>query len=246
MQSPTNVAKVPLSTDKGCKQKRPPLQKLRLKLRILVSPFVLTPFGPFGYVSDESDVPVISDEHATAWEALYVPSKHTREDPNQAPTEIAPSTQVAQEGETPSIPDTPHFDPDRGDPSPTEPAIGVATRIQAKERMTQKPPLLSGLIQCCLDHTGIEACPYHQVDHGVRDPDCDHCKRALGPLYHHKITGNRHLPVFTFDFSGPHPHKVNMTQYLLVSVWSLGHMRLIWAFGVESRQASVVLPSVVF
>ena len=38
----------------------------------------------------------------------------------------------------------------------------------------------------------------------VRDPDCDHCKRALGPLYHHKIVGNRHLPVFTFDFSGPH------------------------------------------
>ena len=24
----------------------------------------------------------------------------------------------------------------------------------------------------------------------------------LGPLYHHKIKGNRHLPVFTFDFSG--------------------------------------------
>ena len=33
-----------------------------------------------------------------------------------------------------------------------------------------------------------------------------------------------------------------MAQYLLVSVWSLGHMRLIWAFGVESRQSSVVLP----
>ena len=35
------------------------------------------------------------------------------------------------------------------------------------------------------------------MDHGVRDPDCDYCKRALGPLYHHKIKGNRHLPVFT-------------------------------------------------
>ena len=41
-------------------------------------------------VSDESDIPVISDEHATAWEGLYVPSVHTREDHNQAPTEIAP------------------------------------------------------------------------------------------------------------------------------------------------------------
>ena len=101
--------------------------------------------------------------------------------------------------------------------------------------MTQTPPLLSCLIQGYLDHTGIEECPYHQMDHGVRDPDCDHCKRAVGPLYHHKIVGNRHLPVFTFDFSGPHPHRVNMAQYLLVSVWSLGHMRIIWAFGVGNH-----------
>ena len=43
-------------------------------------------------VSDESDAPAISDKHATAWEALYVPSVHTRADPNQAPTEVAPST----------------------------------------------------------------------------------------------------------------------------------------------------------
>ena len=54
-----------------------------------------------------------------------------------------------------------------------------------------------------------ESCPIHQVDHGVRDPDYDHCKRALRPLYHHKIKGNRHLPIFTFDFSGTHPHRVN-------------------------------------
>ena len=174
----------------------------------------------------------------------YLPSIPSHEDSNRAPTEVVPSTPVPHEGETPSIPDTPHFDPDEGDPSPEEPAIGVASKIEAKERMTQTPPLLSRLIQGYLDHIGIEACPYHQMDHGVRDPECDHCKRALGPLYHHKIKGNRHLPVFTFDFSGPHPHRVggNVAQYLLVCVWSLGHMRLVWAFGVESRQASVVLP----
>ena len=108
--------------------------------------------------------------------------------------------------------------------------------------MTQTPPLLSRLIQGYLDQTGIEERPYHQMDHGVQDPECDHCKRALGPLYHHKVKGNRHLPVCTFDFSGPHPHRVNVAQYLLVCVSSLGHMRLIWAFGVESRQVSVVLP----
>ena len=164
-------------------------------------------------VGSESDVPVISDEH--------VPSVDPRQDPNQASTEVDPSSPARQEGETPSIPDTPCFHPDQRDPSPEEPAIGVATRIAAKERMTQTPPLLSRLTQGYLDRTGIEACPYHQMDHGVRDPDCDHCKRALGPLYHHKIKSNRHLPVFTFDLSGPHPHRVNVAQYLPVSVWGL-------------------------
>ena len=39
-------------------------------------------------------------------------------DPNQAPTEVAPSTHDAVEGETPSILETPHFHPDHGDTSP--------------------------------------------------------------------------------------------------------------------------------
>ena len=150
-------------------------------------------------------------------------------DPNQAPTEVAPSTPALEEGETPSLPVTPRLEPEQGALPPGNEAVGIATRIEGKEVMTQTPPLLSRLIQGYLDHTGIEACPYHQMDHGVRDPHCDHCKRALGPLYHHKIVGNRHLPVFTFDFSGPHPRKVNMAQYLLVAVWSLGHMlRVYW------------------
>ena len=134
----------------------------------------------------------------------------------------------------------------QGDVSPKDAAKGEATRIVAKEQMTQTPPLLSRLIQGYLDHKGIEACPYHQMDHGVRDPECDHCKRALGPLYHHKIVGNRHLPVFTFDFSGPHPHKVNMAQYLLVSVWSLGDMILgIWR-GESAVRCSVTLLAILF
>ena len=84
--------------------------------------------------------------------------------------------------------------------------------------------------------------PNGSMDHGVRDPECDHCKRALGPLYHYKIKGNRHLPVFTFDFSGPYPHRANAAQYLLGCVWSLGDMILVWAYGIESRQANVMLP----
>ena len=153
-------------------------------------------------VSDEGETPRDPDRHVVAWETRYVPSVFDREILLKLRQKL-PHLPDLEEGETPSIPETPCYHPDQGDVSPEDPAMGTATR-EAMERMTQTPPLLSRLIQGYLDHTGIEACPYHQMDHGVRDPDCDHCKRALGPLYHHKIVGNRHLPVFTFDFSGPH------------------------------------------
>ena len=195
-------------------------------------------------VSEEEEVPVISD--SSSWASLYRPLEPTVADPNKAPTEMAPSTPVVEEGETPSVPETPHLVPDNGATPPVDGAEGVATRIEGREVMTQTPPLLSRLIQGYLDHTGIDACPYHQMDHGVRDPHCDHCKRALGPLYHHKLVGNRHLPVFTFDFSGPHPRKVNMAQYLLVAVWSLGPYET--ALGIWRRESSniccIALPSV--
>ena len=126
------------------------------------------------------EVPVISDSPIRA--SLYRPLLPSAVDPNEAPTEVAPSTPVVEEGETPSIPETPHMEPDQGAFPPVDDAVGVATRIEEKEAMTQTPPLLSRLIQGYLDHTGIEECPYHQMDHGVRDPNCDHCKRALGPL----------------------------------------------------------------
>ena len=51
-------------------------------------------------ITDESDIHVVSEEHATAWEELYVPSIHSREDPNP-PTELAPSTPVPKKGRHP-------------------------------------------------------------------------------------------------------------------------------------------------
>ena len=43
-------------------------------------------------ISEGSDIHVVADEHATAWEELYLSSVPSRGDPNRAPTEVAPST----------------------------------------------------------------------------------------------------------------------------------------------------------
>ena len=75
----------------------------------------------------------------------------------------------------------------------------MEAHLQRQDGVTQTPPPLSRLIHGHLEQTGIEACPEHKMAHGVRDPDCDHCKQALGPLFQHRIKGNRHMPVFTFD-----------------------------------------------
>ena len=50
-------------------------------------------------VSDEEDPEHTLDERALAWEALYVPSTPDVRDPNQAPTEIAPSHPTEEQGE---------------------------------------------------------------------------------------------------------------------------------------------------
>ena len=94
-------------------------------------------------VSDESSVHIVSDEAREAWEALFVPSSPSHRDPNRAPTVVAPSTPVPVDEETPSIPETPRLDPDKGGTPPEEPALGVATKIDAKDGVTQTPPLLT-------------------------------------------------------------------------------------------------------
>ena len=105
-------------------------------------------------VSDDDEVPVISD--SSSWVSLYRPIVPTIADPNEAPTEVAPSTPALEEGETPSIPETPCLEPDQGALPPADEAAGEATRIEGKEVMTQTPPLLSRLMQGYLDQTGIE------------------------------------------------------------------------------------------
>ena len=75
--------------------------------------------------------------------------------------------------------------------------------VQA-HRSSQTPPLIVPDIHRVLEGTGILECPDHKLDHGVPDPKCDYCKRALGPLYRHSaLKEAREVPVLTFDFSRP-------------------------------------------
>ena len=96
-------------------------------------------------VSNDDEVPVISD--SSSWASLYQPVPPSVVASKEAPTEVAPSIPAMEEGETHSIPETPHMEPEQGALPPGDDAVGVATRLEGKEVMTQTPPLLSRLIQ---------------------------------------------------------------------------------------------------
>ena len=42
-----------------------------------------------------------------------------------------------KKGKTPSIPETPHLEPENGASPPEDGAVGIATRVEGKEVMTQ-------------------------------------------------------------------------------------------------------------
>ena len=86
----------------------------------------------------------VSDETKEAWEVgkHFLCPHHVRTGPNRAPTVVAPSTPVPPDEETPSIPETPKFNPAYGGSGPPleEPVVGIATRT--KPRMGSRTPLL--------------------------------------------------------------------------------------------------------
>ena len=70
-------------------------------------------------------------------------------------------------------------------------------------------PYLNPLEEIVLD-TGVIPCSLHGYDHLSRDPTCEFCKRAIGPLYRHLnkkygMSLGDQTPTLSFDFSGPHP-----------------------------------------
>ena len=78
------------------------------------------------------------------------------------------------------------------------------------------------------------------MDHLSRNPTCEFCKRALGPMYRHLKNkyGSQivdHTPTLSFDFSGPFPTAVTGARILMVFVRRLQDVSLIWAFAHSSH-----------
>ena len=91
-----------------------------------------------------------------------------------------------------------------------------------------------------LDSTGVVPCPTHGMDHLTRDPSCEFCKKALGPLYRHLkgkygIRLDDQTPTLSFDFSGPFPVSATGARFMLLFVWRLADFRLLWAFALDRR-----------
>ena len=89
---------------------------------------------------------------------------------------------------------------------------------------------------------GSSPCELHGMDHLSRDPSCEYCKRALGPMHQHLNPAIAdHTPTLSFDFSGPLPAAVTGARYLMVFVWRLQEVRLLRAFALERRTKENVL-----
>ena len=81
-----------------------------------------------------------------------------------------------------------------------------------------------------LQDTGSMPCKLHGMDHLSRDPECEFCKKALGPMYRHLnhkygMQIADHTPTLSFDFSGPLPIAVTGARILMVFVWRLQDIR---------------------
>ena len=106
-------------------------------------------------------------------------------------------------------------DPDGREMEPPEPLCPPDGERSVEERedvSAEGPPL---------DSTGVVPCPTHGMDHLTRDPSCEFCKRALGPLYRHLKGkyGTRlddQTPTLSFDFSGPFPVSATGARFMLL------------------------------
>ena len=116
-------------------------------------------------------------------------------------------------------------DPDRTEMEPLETPVPPDEGPRQEE--LEGPPLEIP----SLDATGVVPCPTHGMDHLTRDPSCEFCKKALGPLYRHLKGkyGSRledQTPTLSFDFSEPFPISATGSRFMLLFVWRLSDIRL--------------------
>ena len=115
---------------------------------------------------------------------------------------------------------------------------------EGSQAVELRDPYLNPLEEIVLD-TGSVPCSIHGYDHLSRDPTCEFCKRALGPLYRHlrkkygQSLGDQ-TPTLSFDFSGPHPLAVTGARFMQLFVWRLDTVRLLWAFAVTGKTKECV------
>ena len=86
-----------------------------------------------------------------------------------------------------------------------------------------------------LQETGSLPCKLHGMDHLSRDPDCELCKKALGPMYRHLnhrygMQVADHTPTFLW----PVAHRGHWSQ-------DSDDIRLLWAFALVHRAKENVL-----
>ena len=108
-------------------------------------------------------------------------------------------------------------------PPETDPLVDLAEQDIIPVAPDIPEPEVSEGFREQLQESGSTPCALHGMDHLSHDPTCEHCKRALGPMYRH-LKGKYgpqiadHTPTLSFDFSGPLPAAVTGARYLMVFV----------------------------
>ena len=133
--------------------------------------------------------------------------------------------------------------PELADIAADEPAATGVVEEEAPD-IELRDPYHNPLEEIVLDK-GTLPLSIHGYDHLARDPSCEFCKGALGPLYRHlsKKSGmslGDQTPTLSFGFSGPHPVAVMGARFMLLFVWRLDTVRLLWAFAVEGKTKECV------
>ena len=131
-------------------------------------------------------------------------SESSHPDPNRATTIgalLLPETPVEEASFVPAPPAC--ISKDGSEDLSSRPAKGITTRIGTANHSSQTHLSCLGCFRVIL-----KTLEQIHVRNTTWTTECEIrivilAKRRLAPFYRHRIIGNKHLPVFIFDFSGP-------------------------------------------